>query len=247
LQVIFLIFLLVFGAYAYLIYRLSRAIFRSTGRRSLQVAAFAVLLLAPLYDYIIGYFVFEDFSREHPGIPVTETHVVGSVLVTGRKIPSPREALWRGVTFFKTYEYHRDDVAGMVPAPSQPLRAYVQFQQVDSSDSSCVERFSSASSSNGIEGCIGVTSSDAPVSEFEISRPPSLLDKRGEQLNRSSLFPIFGEHSFVREVKTGRVIAENWHMAYYVWWLDSPEMMVFSRHNPGGKESYESLIPSTTR
>jgi len=236
-----LIFIVIFGGYALIAYRLSRALHRKTGKRWIQVSTLGVLIFAPLYDVVIGYFVFERFAHEHPGIPVNETHTVESVLITGRKVSSPSNGLWRHIFQFPIYEYRREDVAGMSPRAREQLRAYVQFREVGLDDATCLQPFRDAVNPRFGKGCVGVTTTDQAVSRYEVFREPDGSKALRVQLNSSSLFPIYGAHSYVRDLTDGRLIAENWHMAYYLWWLDSPETMVFSRHNPGGRESYETL------
>jgi hypothetical protein len=130
--------------------------------------------------------------------------------VEGRSASSPSEAFqtdsiqWK----YKFKEFPRDAVQSIKPAPAAPLDAYVQFFLTSLTDPACTQKLTQNPSSTG---CIGVTSSPVPQSGYALLQEP---DRRvtlaDQQLNSSRLFPIFGMHTRVRDLRTATTIAEIW-------------------------------------
>lgn len=239
-----LIFMAVALIYITILVFISYGVYGLTKLKSLAVMVFLLLAVAPVHEGLFGYPEFKRFDREHPGVECSAEVMSEGILVEGRRAYTPREARHADdlAGRFQFKELPRDMVASMQPRPSEPLRAYVQFFLTNQDDASCTQRIESPS---GLPNCIGVTSSDTPKSQYSVLQEPDRRQKDVDlQLNDSKLFPIFGSHVRIRDVRTNKTIAERWSFSL-------PSKLVpwfpwYSALNPShGIEPTLCVVPAT--
>jgi hypothetical protein len=241
-----LIALAILAAYIYLALLIGRRVYRASQKRSLQVLVSTLLICLPFYDLIIAYFVFEQFSRQHPGVSVTTKYEISGLVVEGRVVRKPLDGLYSPFSVaLQYYEYSRDMVSVKTLASKEPLRAYVQFRIVAPTDSTCVEPLHEGGSRNApIAGCIGVSSTDAPISRFALlEEPDRRLAPDGLLRDTSRFVPIAYTHSRVRDLQSGALVAEVWGFGVPPWW-GTPDFAWYTRQNPGGLSAKSALRPS---
>jgi hypothetical protein len=220
------------------------AVHRRTDQILLPLLLLALLLVLPIHELVFGIFEFKKFAAAHPGtaIPRAPLYVDG-FLVEGRSAGTPSDAFdidsIQGRYTFK--EFPREAVATMRPAPAAPLDEYVQFFLTSLDDPACTQRLTQDPSSTG---CIGVTSSSVAKSRYALLKEPDRRVTAAEQqLNSTKLFPILGDHSRVRDLRTGAPIAEIWsfRMPSKIFRLFS----WYSQQNPqGGGDAGFALRPN---
>jgi hypothetical protein len=195
----------IIAAAAFLGWRVSRWINARTGLLPLGALVFALIFLLPWIDMIPGYYVLRQWTKSHPANVIYERHrVPGMLLAQSGESSAERYLAHDGA--YRYVEIERFDSAGAITG-------YSRYFFTDSVSASCIRRPRPRGGTGRLDAlCFAMEASEKPQSAFALEplQPPANAE--------GSVFFLIRQHGQrVREIATGRVVAEAWRGIYVPW------------------------------